>query len=252
MSGFTKLVPEIIQSSIWNQPSDIRIVWITLIASKDKDGYVRGDATTIARMANVPLDVTEKALALFQEKDPSSHTPDNEGKRIVAAPGGWIILNHFLYRAKDRTEYMQKYMRGYRAKEVESVNSVNINKSLPSVSVSVSSSDDAFDTFWKAYPRKIGKGAALSAWKKAKAKPAIDAVLVAIETQRQSEQWRKDNGQFIPHPATWLNQCRWDDEVETKPTRWRDKVRGTILPVGRVPAADPVTGRPNANLWEEV
>lgn len=70
-----------------------------------------------------------------------------------------------------------------------------------------------FDAFWKAYPRKTGKKAALKAWNNAKDKPAIEAIIAKIEELKKSSQWKKDNGQFIPMPATWLNQGRWNDEV---------------------------------------
>jgi len=143
MSGFTKLVPGIIQSSIWNEPSDVRVVWITMLAIKDEHGYVRGDVNTLTRLANVPTDAVEKALESFQKPDPGSHTPDNEGRRIEAAPGGWIVLNHAIYRQKDRTAYMREYMRKRRKDAASSVvNSVNINGKLPSVSVSASVSED--------------------------------------------------------------------------------------------------------------
>lgn len=149
MSGFTKLVPEIIQSSIWNEASDIRIVWITLIAIKDQDGYVRGDARTIARLANVPTEAAEIALKKFQEPDEYSHTPTDEGRRIRKADGGFTVINHGLYRSADRTEYMKTYMREYRERILaeddgksdsvnNSVNNVNTNVNLPSVSVSAS------------------------------------------------------------------------------------------------------------------
>jgi hypothetical protein len=137
MSGFTKLVPEIIQSSIWSEPSDTRVVWITMLAMKDADGYVRGDCRALARMANVSEKAARVALECFQQPDPSSHTPDNEGRRIAPAPGGWIVLNHDLYRTGDRTEYMREYMRNRRAKQ-DAVNIVNINTGLPSASVSAS------------------------------------------------------------------------------------------------------------------
>ena len=94
---FSKLVPQITESSIWNEPSDIRIVWITMLAKKDENGYVRGDAKTLSRIANVPIESCQEALRLFQEPDPSSHTPDNEGRRISPAPGGWTVLNHEIY-----------------------------------------------------------------------------------------------------------------------------------------------------------
>lgn len=73
--------------------------------------------------------------------------------------------------------------------------------------------DDGFAEFWKAYPRKVGKGAALKAWGKIKSKTAtLQAILQALAWQRTSDQWTKDGGQFIPHPATWLNEQRWLDE----------------------------------------
>lgn len=69
-----------------------------------------------------------------------------------------------------------------------------------------------FDRFWDAYPRKTGKKAAQKSWDKATDKPDIDAILASIDRQKASDQWTKDGGQYIPHPATWLNQGRWDDQ----------------------------------------
>lgn len=76
---------------------------------------------------------------------------------------------------------------------------------------SSSSEDDGFTTFWEKYPRKVGKSEAGKAWQKLK--PPLDIVLKSIEAHKQTDQWSKDNGQFIPHPSTWLNQKRWEDEV---------------------------------------
>jgi len=70
-----------------------------------------------------------------------------------------------------------------------------------------------FETFWEAYPRKVGKGAAKKKFNAAIKKTTLDAMFSALEAQKQSEQWQRDNGQYIPHPATWLNQERWDDET---------------------------------------
>jgi hypothetical protein len=69
-----------------------------------------------------------------------------------------------------------------------------------------------FETFWKAYPKKIGKKAAEQAWRKAKDKPNVVDTLQAIENAKHSDQWTKENGQFIPNPSTWINQGRWADE----------------------------------------
>jgi hypothetical protein len=69
-----------------------------------------------------------------------------------------------------------------------------------------------FAEFWAAYPRKVGKGAAEKLW--GRLKPDLPTVLKAIERARATEQWRKDEGQYIPHPATWLGQRRWEDEPD--------------------------------------
>lgn len=70
-----------------------------------------------------------------------------------------------------------------------------------------------FDEFWKAYPKKVGKEAARKAWVKAKGKPSVLEIIAALDKQKNSEQWKRNSGQFIPNPATWLNQGRWADEV---------------------------------------
>ena len=69
-----------------------------------------------------------------------------------------------------------------------------------------------FERFWECYPRKEGRKAARVAWNKATDKPGIEVIEHAIERARATEQWQGNNGKFIPHPTTWLNQGRWADE----------------------------------------
>ncbi len=80
---------------------------------------------------------------------------------------------------------------------------------------------EGFDEFWKAYPKKVAKTQALKAWSKLKPNAELQQVILnALERQKQSVQWLKDNGQFIPYPATWLNGRRWEDvqEQTSQPT----------------------------------
>lgn len=75
--------------------------------------------------------------------------------------------------------------------------------------------DNGFEEFWQAYPRKENKPAALKAWNKIKPDAELRQVILnALEQRKQSDQWRKDKGRFIPHPATWLNGRRWEDSLE--------------------------------------
>ena len=72
-----------------------------------------------------------------------------------------------------------------------------------------------FDTFWKAYPKRVAKGDARKAWTQTQnIRPALPDLLAAIEAQAKSDQWRKNDGQFIPYPATWLRGERWEDELK--------------------------------------
>lgn len=75
-------------------------------------------------------------------------------------------------------------------------------------------SADGFEDFWTAYPRKVGKEDALKAFVKLSPDADLLAVMLkAIAAQSKSEQWVKDR-QFIPHPATWINGKRWQDDLD--------------------------------------
>lgn len=71
--------------------------------------------------------------------------------------------------------------------------------------------EQQFEVFWSKYPKKVAKSSAKKAFEKVSA--PLETLLTAIDRQKCSEQWSKDNGQFIPNPATWLNQERWNDEL---------------------------------------
>lgn len=73
--------------------------------------------------------------------------------------------------------------------------------------------EKAFDSFWAAYPRKEAKSVAKAAFLKiGPDADLLEKMLSAVEAWKKSDQWTRDGGQYIPHPATWLNQRRWEDE----------------------------------------
>lgn len=74
--------------------------------------------------------------------------------------------------------------------------------------------NDQFDAFWKAYPRKVGKFLSNKIWKTLKGDELLfNRIMESLERHRRSTDWIKDNGVYIPHPSTWLNQKRWEDDV---------------------------------------
>lgn len=87
-----------------------------------------------------------------------------------------------------------------------------------------------FDAFWAAYPKKRSKGDAEKAWKSLKPDEALQAILLqAVEVAKARDDWRKDGGKFVPHPASWLRAKGWEDDSaplrsgggEPDPESWR-------------------------------
>lgn len=71
-----------------------------------------------------------------------------------------------------------------------------------------------FALFWNPYKKKVGRPAALRAFKAQHINGELPLILADIERRNNSEAWQKNNGQFIPNPATYLNQRRWEDQVD--------------------------------------
>lgn len=80
----------------------------------------------------------------------------------------------------------------------------------------------SFDVFWSAYPKKRDKKEAEKLWAKLQPDKALVAIMVhAIEQAKQTLDWRKERGQFIPYPTTWLNKRRWEDDYSFPATTQR-------------------------------
>ena len=72
-----------------------------------------------------------------------------------------------------------------------------------------------FDEFWKLYPKKKDKANTRKKWLKLKPDDELfETIISALKKQMQSEQWQKNNGQYIPYPTTWINGERWEDEIK--------------------------------------
>ena len=111
---------------------------------------------------------------------------------------------------ENRTQYNTKE---YNTKEF--ITKEFITKDIPPISPKGKTDcSDLFNQFWTAYPKHIAKQSAVKAFEKLKPdEKLLEAMLKAIEMQKESKQWEKDGGAFIPYPATWLNQRRWEDEL---------------------------------------
>ena len=78
-----------------------------------------------------------------------------------------------------------------------------------------------FDEFWSIYPRKIAKAVARKSWQRLSASQQLMAAK-AIDTHCQYWKTKETELEFIPHPATWLNQERWEDELVIEPKKQKE------------------------------
>jgi hypothetical protein len=77
--------------------------------------------------------------------------------------------------------------------------------------------DTLFEKFWNNYPKKVGKPAAEKALNKLKpTESLLEEIIKGINRYKNTDQWRKNKGEFIPYPATFLNQRRWEDEIQER------------------------------------
>lgn len=212
------------------------------------DGVVDMTPQALAARTSIPLDIIQEGIAVLEAPDQYSRSPEQDGRRIERLdshrPWGWQIVNYRKYRQlvsavekreADRDRIAQKRRQARLAASSSDEtrhNATQLDMSQPVAEVAQAEAEvnappnprkrgngvdrSLFDRFWSVYPRKASKGLA----EKAFAKIAPDEQLVgrmcaAIERAKTSEQWRKDSGQFIPYPASWLSARGWEDEHPT-------------------------------------
>lgn len=118
---YTKLFSSILRSTIWSEDNDTRLVWITMLALADRDGYVGASLPGLAHEARVSLEATEAALAMFLAPDEYSRSQEHEGRRIEVSDRGWTLLNYDRFRdmrdEEARKEYERNRKREQRARD---------------------------------------------------------------------------------------------------------------------------------------
>lgn len=84
-----------------------------------------------------------------------------------------------------------------------------------------------FERFWEAWPKNPRKGAKAECkkkWDKMGCELSVDTIIKHIEWLKTTDQWKKQDGAFIPAPLVYLNQQRWDgaEIPEIKPPTAKD------------------------------
>jgi len=97
-SGWTKLDADITDSTIWQESLATKVVWVTLLARVNREGFVSTSIPGLAKRAGVSLEECEKALEKFQRPDKYSRSQEEEGRRIRVVEGGFYLINFIKYR----------------------------------------------------------------------------------------------------------------------------------------------------------
>lgn len=204
------------------------------------DGVIDMTPSAIAVRTGIPLRVIKEGVAELESADPQSRTPDAEGRRIERLDEhrawGWRIVNYRKYRLMADSETVRKQnaerSRRYRERHAKNVTQrderdnhaisrqaeAEAEAEKKKISVIRPMDERSFREFWDAYPRKVARPAAVKAWQRLSPDTALrEMMLAALERAKASDQWR--DRQFIPHPATWLNGRRWEDELASGPER---------------------------------
>lgn len=241
MSGWTKLFASITESSVWCADDKTLRVWVALLARCNAEGIVEGSIPGFANLCRMTIEDFEIRISNLSQPDPYSRTKTNEGRRIEEVPGGWKVLNYLAFRDKgqykdgSRANYYRQYRRNV-ARNNSTVANVTrtqdtdtdtdntppapsngaggadgsgaTNGSLAAASPSL----QAFSEFWERWPKKKARSEAEKAWRKIPAS-LVPVILADVASRcRGDPDWLKEEGRYIPNPATYLNGRRWEDQ----------------------------------------
>ena len=159
------------------------------------------------------LSGAEKGLfAMIQmqlDQDAQRDADISEKRASAGAAGGKQTQAN---ASKEKAEEANQAIASNKNKNQNKKENKNQNKEHEETRAREEKTPPGFDRFWEAYPRKTAKQEAIKAFEKLKPDAMlIETMVKAIERQKQSAQWQEDGGRYIPHPATWINQRRWED-----------------------------------------
>jgi len=133
---YAKLFSSITESSLWCEPNEVRLLFVSMLAKADSSGFVEAALPGLAKLANLTLPEVESAIKSLESPDPHSKNPEHEGRRILKVPGGWMLLNYEEYHSRkgneERRQYMRDYMQNYRAGKAVNGGKHRVNKKFTS------------------------------------------------------------------------------------------------------------------------
>jgi hypothetical protein len=209
-----------------------------LVVLASPDGVIDMTPNAIAARTSIPLDIIRKGLTVLESPDPYSRTPGDEGRRIVPLddhrPWGWRLVNHGKYmRLRNMAEKREADRSRIAEKRKENNDVAIVSQNVANVAHSDSDLDTdkdvkrkalppsgAFLRFWGVWPKSMRKGSRGECWDRWRRNDfdlAAEEIISHVESLKRSADWRKNDGEFIPAPAVYLRQKRWEGADELEP-----------------------------------
>jgi len=198
------LIADIALQSIPNPSA--KCVLIALARFSNSEGYCFPSQQTLSEMTGVS-DRTVRSSLQWLVKHGHIRVESREG-----TSNQYIITCMEDEMTPENISYEDD---SYNIVDITKVNKTKLNRTKY-ITPSSENISDPFDVLWQVYPRRIGKGAARTAFARASKK---DDPITIIDAAHKYAEFCKLQGteqRFIPHLATWLNQERWDDDLDSE------------------------------------
>ncbi len=196
-------------------------------------GFVHAAGPGIVRASHVDQSLGMEALKRLAAPEPESRSQEFDGRRMVRVNGGFTVLNFMKYRDFDHSaaDRMRRLRERRKRNVTANVTDVRANVTHSREKIADSRKVEAdnpipavkplhesiCDEIYAAYPRRVGRQAALKAIRAAMKVRAPADILAAVKAYAEAvEKWpASDRAQFVPHPATWFNRGSYDDDPQT-------------------------------------
>ena len=230
--GYILLARKMFESNIMDKPPHYLKLWVWMLGKafwKNGDKLQRGQFfTTIKEMQKAgcyKVGYRTRELTKGEVRSAYEDFTKNTMISTMKSTRGMVITicNYDVYQNpnnyEEHNEHSTKTPRRTRAQHTIDEEGLKERKEKPLC---------AFDEFWKAYPKKKSKGQAEKAWGKiTQPSETLRLILDALKWQKASQEWTKENGQYIPYPASYLNAKGWEDEQSQPQLELIPALRGT-------------------------
>ena len=213
-NGYIKLYRKVLDNPIVCKDGDHLAVWIYLLLDAThaerldlfggqkillKPGQTVTGRKKISKALNVSESKIQRIIKLFESEHQIKQQTSTQNRLIT-------VVNWQDYQSSEQQNEPRLNNKRTTSEHIQECNNGTTNIYAQS-----------FEKFYQSYPRKVAKQAAIKAWQKLKPDDGLfDEIMKGLERWKQSTDWTKDNGQFVPYPASWLNGRRWEDEVKSE------------------------------------